>query len=242
MVETYVIALDTDSDRFSRFTRMNHHLRFNVFRGINGNEISLAEAIQRGFITSDCANSGLVTKGRLGCAISHWTLWGTTIYHKKPILILEDDVVTHKDIQHWINRFDFPKRTDIVLFGINTDSVLSAISPEGVRQVSIYEDENPDYDLISRTLAITKTSDVRLWRLLNGFGLCSYLITPEGASKLVESALPLRLDAIEIPLVPDNVAGIGADRRLNALYPTLRAYVSVPFLAWTPNSESTTSG
>ncbi len=86
----------------------------------------------------DCAKSGLVSPGSLGCAISHWTLWWKAIYEKKSLLILEDDVVTHGDILGWIERSELCRTADLVLFGINTDSVLEAVSPEGVHQISIF--------------------------------------------------------------------------------------------------------
>ena len=240
MIETYVITLDPESDRFRRFAQLNAHLDVTVFPGIDGAEVSDADSVKLGFLTPECAASGLVSKGMLGCAISHWTLWWKAIYENKSLLVLEDDVVTHRDIQSWIEQSEICRTADLVLFGINTDSVLEAISPEGMHQASVFGEINPDYGSIAEKLSLTRSSDVRLWRLLAGFGQCCSLVTPHGAAKLVASALPLRLDEITVPLVPNAIAGTGLDRRLNALFATIEAYVAVPFLAWTPNTASAT--
>jgi GR25 family glycosyltransferase involved in LPS biosynthesis len=182
----------------------------------------------------------MVSPGQLGCAISHWTLWWKAVYEEKSLLILEDDAATHPGLQDWIERSDICRQADMVLFGINTDSVLEAISPEAVRQIAIFGEQYPSYGVIAETLAQTRTADVRPWRLVKGLGLCCYLVTPRGAAKLVEQLLPLRLDGVPLPLVVDHMPGIGVDRRLNALFDVLEAFVTIPFLAWSPNRDSAT--
>jgi hypothetical protein len=238
-VESYVMTIDTQCDRFRRFTALNAHLKFEIFEGVPGAEFDIADCVKQGYITADCAASGLVSPGALGASISHWTLWWKAVYEQKSLLILEDDVATHPDLERWIDGSDICRDADLVLFGINTDSVLEAISPEGVRQVTFFGETNPDYDSISRTLALTKISDVRPWKLLKAFGLCCYLVTPRGAAKLADRILPLRLEGTSMPLIGD-VAGIGVDWRLNAVLEDMDAYVCRPFLAWTPNDDSNT--
>jgi glycosyl transferase family 25 len=239
-IESWVMTIDTKSDRFRRFTELNDHLKFEIFEGIHGSKLSFPDSVKQGFLTPDCAASGLVSPGHLGAAISHWTLWWKAVYEQKSLLILEDDVATHRELHSWIDGSDICRDADLVLFGINTDSVLEAISPEGVHQITIFGERHPDYASIGEKLSLTRTSDVRAWKLLKAFGLCCYLVTPKGASKLVEQILPLRLEGVPVPLVDDNVAGIGVDRRLNAVLQNMDAYVSIPFLAWTPNTESNT--
>jgi glycosyl transferase family 25 len=240
MVEPCVITLDRESDRYRRFAQANAHLDATVFSAIDGAGLDYDDCVQRNFLTRDCADSGLVTRGALGCAISHWTLWWKAIYEQKSLLILEDDVVTHGDVLGWIDRSEACRTADMVLFGINTDSVVEAVSPEGVHQISIFGETHPDYASIASKLALTKSADVRLWRLLAGFGQCCYLVTPHGAKKLVETVLPLRLDTIAIALMDLPIPCISTDRRLNALFATMDAYLAMPFLAWTPNMDSAT--
>ena len=239
-IETYVITLDTASERFRQFKTSNEHLNVEPFIGVDGSKLSFRDSVKQGFMTPDCAASGMVSPGQLGCAISHWTLWWKAVYEQKSLLILEDDAATHRDLQSWIDQSEVCRNADLMLFGINTDSVLEAVSPEGVHQITVFEDPYPDYDSISGKLSLTRTSDVRTWRLRKAFGLCCYLVTPAGATKLVEQALPLRLEGVPVPLVNDNLAGVGVDRRLTALYTTMEAYISIPFLAWSPNTDSST--
>jgi hypothetical protein len=239
-IETYVITMDTSSDRYRAFQTHNPYLAHEPFIGINGHEFDDEESVRRGFITAACAASGMVSPGQLGCAISHWTLWWKAVYEEKSLLILEDDAATHPELQRWIDQAEICREADMVLFGVNTDSVLEAISPEGLHQISIFGERNPSYQTISETLARTSLADVRPWRLVKSFGLCCYLVTPAGAAKLVEGVLPLRLEGVPVPLVADAVPGISGDRRLLALFDSIQTYVTVPFLAWTPNTDSTT--
>jgi glycosyl transferase family 25 len=239
-IETYVITLDPASERFRHFKALNEHLDAEPFIGVDGAKLSFPDSVKQGFITADCAASGMVSPGQLGCAISHWTLWWKAVYEQKSLLILEDDAATHRDLRSWIDQSEVCRDADLILFGINTDSVLEAISPEGVHQITIFGEPYPDYDSIGEKLSLTRTSDVRTWKLRKALGLCCYLVTPAGAAKLVERALPLRLEGVPLPLVNDNMAGIGVDRRANALFADMAAYVSIPFLAWSPNMDSTT--
>lgn len=242
MVEPIVITLDRGSDRFRRFAELNKHLECTVFDAIDGAGLDYEDCVQRNFLTRDCADSGQVTRGTLGCAISHWTLWWKAIYEQKSLLIVEDDAVTHGDILGWIERTDLCRTADLMLFGVNTDSVVEAISPEGIHQIAIFGETNPDYASIAGKLALTRASNARPWRLLAAFGQCCYLVTPHGAKKLVETVLPLRLDGIAVPLVTHLIPSISIDRRLNALLTEMDAYLTMPFLAWTPNSDSATRG
>jgi GR25 family glycosyltransferase involved in LPS biosynthesis len=239
-IATYVITLDTESDRYRQFKDLNPHLAHEPFIGINGRELDEEDSIRRGFITRNCATSGLVSPGQLGCAISHWTLWWKAVYEEKSLLILEDDAATHPELQAWIDQADVCRDADMVLFAVNMDSVLQAISPEGIHIVSMFGEQWPSYASIGEKLALTRTIDVRPWRLVKGLGLCCYLVTPKGAAKLVEQLLPLRLDGVPLPLIVDMMPGIGVDRRLNALFDRVETYVTIPFLAWTPNSDSAT--
>ena len=62
-----------------------------------------------------------------------------------------------------------------------------------------------------------------------------------GAVLLGSRVLPLRLDGVPIPgLSSATVRGTSIDRRMNALFLDMRAFVMRPFLAWTPNTDSST--
>src|SRR5262245_57731188 len=122
MFEPCVITLDRESARFRRFAEHNKHLEYTIFDAIKGAELDVDDCVARGFLTRECAASGKVSRGTLGCAISHWTLWWKAVYENKTLLILEDDVVTHRDIQSWIDRSELCRTADIVMLGLNTNA------------------------------------------------------------------------------------------------------------------------
>jgi GR25 family glycosyltransferase involved in LPS biosynthesis len=239
---TYVISLDPQSSRFKAFANANKHLNYSIFVGIRGASVPPQERVSKGLLTRDCARSGLVTDGRLGAALSHWSLWQEAIKINSGILILEDDVITHPQLSdHVATRVPQLPNPDIVLFGLNTDSVVDARSPQGLRQARLFYEQYLSCQQIQYALDRTTSESVSYWKLFRGFGLYCYFITPDGAKRLSSSLFPLRLDAISVPFVPRKIAQVGADRRLNALYETINAYVSIPFLAYTPNTDSSTN-
>ena len=240
-LNAYVITLAPESERFKRFSQLNKHLDWTIFNAIRGENISINDRLNKGYVTEEAALSGLVTDGSLGCALSHYTLWQEVAASGAGALIMEDDVVTHRKISKYIIRSSDLESKDILFFGCNTDSIMGVISPQGVRHVTAFKEKNPSYDEIISILSKTKISRVTCWRYLKGFGLCCYFITPNGANKLIQMLFPLRLEGVLIPYVSSNVPGISPDRRLNALYENIWSYITIPFLALTPNTDSATS-
>ena len=237
--ENFVITLDEQGPRFSAFRSANRHLSCHVARGIRGRDVSRDVRLSRGLITREALDAGAVTDGEIGCAASHLALWREAVRIGRPVLILEDDVITHPQIEAHIARIDFP--FDVIFFGVNTDTILATLLPEGVREFSSFVDRYPPPERIAEILQQTDLSHVSFRRLLNAFGLCCYLVSPQGAAKLVQRVLPLRLDGVPIPGMPNaKVLGTSIDRRMNALYPEMRVFVMRPFLAWTPNMDSST--
>jgi GR25 family glycosyltransferase involved in LPS biosynthesis len=238
---TYVITLDPQSNRFKSFTEVNKHLRYNVFVGVRGTSVSPQDRVMRGLLTADCASSGRVTDGMLGCALSHWSLWQEAIKSNSGLLILEDDVIVHPGLsEHVATLASRLPDADIVLFGLNTNSVMDAQSPQGLRQVSTFYELYPSHEWIQSALARTTVEGVVHWRLFRGFGTSCYFITGAGARRLSSSLFPLRLDGPSVPLLTNRISGIELDRRMNAMYDVINAYISVPFLAYTPNIDSST--
>ena len=237
--ENFVITLDEQGPRFAAFRSSNRHLFFHVARAVRGRDLSREARLSQGLITREALDAGAVTDGEVGCADSHLALWRESMRTGRPFLILEDDVITHPQLESQIERIDFP--FDVIFFGVNTDAVLATLSPEGVREFSSFVDRYPPPERIAQILEQTDLSRISFRPLLNSFGLCCYLVSPQGAAKLAQRVLPLRLDSISIPgLTSAIVRGTSIDRRMNALYPDLRVFVIRPFLAWTPNTDSST--
>ena len=236
-----VITLDPDSPRFKEFESNNRHLQYKVFKGIRGAEIPENVRIEKGYVTAEASASGQITNGSLGAALSHWSLWQEAVNADTGILIMEDDVITHPKIWNQLESVPKLATADVVFFGLNTNSVLEVITPEGLRKVSLFHPKHPDTEWIADTLSKTKVETVRYSRLLKCFGCCCYFVTPKGASVLSETIFPLRLEGVEIPLITKSMPGVGVDRRMNALFGSMKALIADPFLAYTPNVDSSTS-
>jgi GR25 family glycosyltransferase involved in LPS biosynthesis len=239
--ECLAISLDPPGERCLQFLANNSHLTVEVVQGIRGKDLSGLDRKERGLVTPEAARSGLVNDGSVGCAASHQMLWQRVVNSGRSTLILEDDVITHPRLLDFIavNRATL-EATDIVQFGINTDSVLDAEAPNGLREVRLFRQRYPEPSLIQQFLGRTSIDDVRLHRLFKCFGMCCYFVTPQGARQLLQMALPLTLETTDVPLVARAMPGTSADRRLNGFYGKLAAFVTIPFLAWTPNSDSAT--
>jgi len=237
--ESFVITLDPQGARFAAFRKDNPYLRCHVAQGIRGAEIARDARLVQGLVTAQCLDRGAVSDGEVGCAASHRILWRESARLNVPMLILEDDVITHPALAEVITRIDFS--FDIIFFGVNTDTLLCTLSPEGVREFSSFADRYPPPDRIKQILAQTQSSPLVYRRLLNGFGMCCYLVSHEGAAKIAQRIFPLRLDQVPIEGMPKAIiSGTSIDRRLNALFAELRCFVARPFLAWTPNTDSST--
>ena len=232
-----VITINTESDRFKSFQTNNQHLKYDIFMGIQGKDLSIVDSVAAGFVTPELSNTNEIPDSRLGCALSHFTLWREILQTGSPMLIMEDDVMTHPKIWEQVELLPDLDQKDIVLFSCNLNAPMTIVSPEGVISASLFEPRNPHPDWIKSALAKTDLRKIRYCRLKRSFGMCCYLVTPKGAKKLVESLLPLRTDGIFVPLIPYSIMQCGLDRRLNALYDELEAFISIPFLAYTPHEN-----
>jgi GR25 family glycosyltransferase involved in LPS biosynthesis len=232
-----VITMNPQSARFEAFKINNQHLKYDIFMGVSGKNMSRQESVDAGFVTPELAATDEVSEARLGTALSHFSLWLEILKTGSSMLIMEDDVMTHPDL--WAKATSIPdiEHKDIVLFTCNMNATLVKTSPEGVSTGSIFDPKNPHPDWIRSTLAKTDLQNLHYSRLRKAFGLCCYLVTPRGAKKLVEQLFPLRTDGVFVPFVPHPVMQAGLDRRLNALYEELDAFIATPFLAYTPHDN-----
>jgi len=235
------ITLDQQSERFRQFARHNAHLDYTVFAAIRGADISHAERIATGLVTEECLAKHKVTDGSIGCAASHRDVWKMAAETDTGYVVLEDDIITHPGIAKFASALArHAQRIEWAAFAVNTDSVLVAQSPQGYVQTMSFQQKHPPPERIAAFLKRTKISDVKMWRLLRAFGCPAYYVSPAGARKLLTSVFPMRSDTVRVPRLGE-VPGFSIDRRLNAVFETTHAGVTLPFLAWTPNTDSTTS-
>lgn len=236
-----VITLDARSPRFRRFAEANSHLPFEPFAGVRGADIPDDQRIASGLATPELVASGLLTHGAAGCAASHRRLWEQVSATGRGMLVMEDDVVTHPGLADFVDRqHPMLAQATITYLGVNTDSVLQVISPSGLALTALQDPKHPSPAWITEAFARTDPSRCELWRLLRSFGTSCYYISPHGAAALLGAVFPLSLETISVPLISDQWPCSAIDRALNRVYPAVPAFVTMPFLAYSPNVDSGT--
>lgn len=93
-MKTFVINLERREDRKKWFDE-NNKIDYILFKAFDGENISHDILKKRYFDTYkdwiDPINKTHLTKGEIGCFLSHYTLWLTCLTLGEPILIFEDD-------------------------------------------------------------------------------------------------------------------------------------------------------
>ena len=96
-MKRYVINLPERSDRLQLFNETNPNIEYELYQAVNGKNISYDELKRRGFDTDkdwiDPLLKTHLTKGEVGCFLSHYNLWLKCIALGEPIIIYEDDAI-----------------------------------------------------------------------------------------------------------------------------------------------------
>ena len=237
----YGISLDKESKRCIEFENDNIHLNIEIIEGVNGSKLDKKTIISSGLATLDLIETDLLTAGALGSAESHRRIWKSIISDNKPALILEDDVITHREIIEFINgNYSFLNSIDSLFFTINTNSILQTISPQGLNKFSFFKPEHPSKEWIDIALKHTHLHQIVAEKFCKGFATAAYFVTPQGAAKLLENVFPLNTETVDIPFISDKMLPIRMDRSCNKFYEKMNVFITNPFLAYTPNTNSVT--
>jgi GR25 family glycosyltransferase involved in LPS biosynthesis/tetratricopeptide (TPR) repeat protein len=238
-----VITMDSASERFATFAEANTHLikRLEPWQAVDGRRLDLTQVVVSGLYSEAGLQVKGLTAGTIGCAASHRRLWESCVISGTPMLILEDDVVTHLGLEGFIegNRARL-EACDIALFGCNTDSVLQARTAQGVTLTAVMQPAHPTREWITSALARTDPDHSTFLELSKACGLCCYWITPEGARFLLEHCFPLSEYTTFMPLLRRQLPSIAIDWKLCGLYARMNSLVVYPFLVFTPNADSST--
>lgn len=93
-----VISLSRTPNRLNTFKQLNsNYLQgYQVFNAVDGNTIDYPKLLKMGFDTNknwrDPNLKRTLTKGEIGCFLSHWYLWEECAQQSEPYLIVEDDI------------------------------------------------------------------------------------------------------------------------------------------------------
>ena len=96
-MKTLVINLSDRKDRIEKFDTNNPNLIYERFSAIDGRKISYDKLTSQGFDVEhqwiDPILNTPLTKGEVGCFLSHWHIWNKCIEMNEPVLVLEDDAI-----------------------------------------------------------------------------------------------------------------------------------------------------
>jgi len=97
-MKTFVINLKGRKDRLEAFKLNNlKHISFQRVEAINGYDIDYKKLTEMGFDTDhnwiDPILNTTISRGEVGCFLSHYALWKKCIADNSPYLILEDDAI-----------------------------------------------------------------------------------------------------------------------------------------------------
>jgi protein YibB len=234
----HVINLDRTPRRLAEFQRRNAHLS-NVerFRAVDGRTLDREKLIKDGVITADC----IYTAGNVGCAISHFTLWRKAVEEDRPITVAEDDAIFSQNFAGRSREFleGLPKDWDFVQWGwVFQQRVWVQTIPQILNTTMIF-----DQDQLRRHIDDFQSHDLAPTplRLGHSFGTVCYSVSPKGARALLEHCTPLSGKLIEFPGFGVVIENKGIDCMMNGVYPSLKAFISVPPLAVTEHREEETT-
>ena len=235
-LDAVVISLTRTSQRLIEFRDrfIGSPLVINHLEGVDGACLNLQVLLQQGVIDASVLRW---PRGQVGCALSHLRAIHGVVARNRPLLILEDDAQPAPD---WYNQLHqlltiAPPQWDLLLLGWNLDSCLQLEWAPGQTFTSLFQ---PRFSPQSSLESALDHVDQRQWfRLHKGLGLAGYLVSPVGASKILDWALPLRTLPIQAQELPERPC-FSFDGQLNSLYPKLQAWAAFPPLILGINDKS----
>jgi GR25 family glycosyltransferase involved in LPS biosynthesis len=230
-----VISLARQADRRAEFARRNGHVAFEFYEAVDGSAMSDEQVVATGLFTPDV----LADYGRhgVGCALSHWNLWGEIMAGTEPMTIAEDDAVLRRDFEERAQGVlaSLAPGWDMVLWGWNFDSILQVHPMDAVSPVLMFFDQGRLRKAIDAFQALA--APVQAWRLERAFGMPAYTLSPAGARKFRELCFPQKQLSVWLPGFNYAMRNMGIDVSVNAAYPQAIAYACFPPLAATPNKR-----
>jgi GR25 family glycosyltransferase involved in LPS biosynthesis len=93
--KVYVINLDHSKDRLKFISNqlIKEGISFERYPAINGGLLDKYKLIKEGKLINE-----RITKGAIGCYLSHYNIWKKELNNGRNILVLEDDVILRKNL------------------------------------------------------------------------------------------------------------------------------------------------
>ena len=131
-----------------------------------------------------------LTRGGLGCALSHIQLWEHVVHINETILVLEDDVRLSPSFQEMYSILSLPKKFDLIYLSY------------------------PDFGRRTNWIKNNKKKKYKVERVLgDNWGTSAYIVSPKGAKKLLKNVYPLevQIDKHMVEMVEESGGGGGGD-------------------------------
>lgn len=234
----FVISLSRTPQRLATFRKHNDGLGLTIshHEGVDGKEVNLRKLVKWGKIT-ETAN---YKPGMIGSALSHGELWQKAVDLGRTILVFEDDVRLRKDFA--VQADGLLKEAgafDIVMFGFNTDYQLATGLFPGCDTLSVFSNRYPNTaDMEAFAASTTRPA---LLPLRGMFGGCAYAISPEGAASLLKACFPLDNRPVTFAPGAKPFSAFSLNGMMNTAYKNLKAYISFPPIALSPNDQQATT-
>ena len=236
-MKIHVLNLDRDAERFEEFSAVNLQLVPSVVRypAIDGATVDTDLLVEQKVIDRRILQT--YTPGALGYALGHLALWQHAVETGEWITLCDDDAIFNRGIldsaSAAISQLD--GQWDLILWGWNFDAPMTFELLPGVSTGRIVCDQDSMRAGVPRF--VEQTIDFRLFRLMRAFGTPCYSISPKGAAGLRQHCLPLRPMPLYSPVLQRFFPNNGIDMMMNALYPEISAFVSIPPLVVTKNDH-----
>ena len=95
-MKTVVINLPYRTDRLKTFNE-NNSIEYELYQAVDGKSISYERLKEQGYDVNhnwtDPILGTTLTKGEVGCFLSHWQIWSKCIEKNESIIVLEDDAI-----------------------------------------------------------------------------------------------------------------------------------------------------
>ena len=97
-MKKFIINLPDRTDRLELFHNTNPNINAELFKNVfNGRQITYDELIRKGFDTDKSWKDPILkthlTKGEVGCFLSHWYVWQYAIENNETVIVFEDDAI-----------------------------------------------------------------------------------------------------------------------------------------------------
>ena len=115
-MKTVVINLKSRTDRLTAFSNAHSHLEYEVFSAVDGRRVDYDKLQALGFdVNHDWIDPLLntpLTKGEVGCFLSHWEIWKKCVEMNEPVMVLEDDAritdrFSMEEIEQYLQTYNF---------------------------------------------------------------------------------------------------------------------------------------